>query len=107
MTLVQLKVILFIVFGVLVQRVIRQMHKHVVEVAALGSFISFSAEPSESHLVQVDSQRIHSVEEHIQTQIIFQIIDQMWLINILLHDVTDALLVNVVLFQSLVVFGFF
>lgn len=83
------------------------MHKHVVEVAAPGSFISFSAEPSESHLVQVDSQRIYSVEEHVQTQIIFQIIDQMWLINILLHDVTNALLVNVVLFQSLVVFGFF
>jgi len=106
-TLVQLKVILFIVFGVLVQRIVRQMHKHVVEVAALGSFISFSAESSESHLVQVDSQRIYTVEEHIQTQIIFQIIDQMWLINILLHDVPNALLVNVVLFQSLVVFGFF
>ena len=46
------------------------MHVDVVHIRLGWSLIRLSAKPSESHLMQIDSQRTHAIQEHIDPQVV-------------------------------------
>lgn len=76
-----------VLIGVLIERVICQVHINIVHVLASWSFVRISAEPGEGHLVQVDPQRTHTIQKHIDSQIVLQVINEVRPVNILLNDV--------------------
>ena len=70
------------------------MHVEVVHVACGGLLIGLGAEAREALFVDVDSQRAHAVEEHVNTQVVLQAIDQVRSIQVALDDpARDPLLV--------------
>ena len=88
-----------ILVGVLVQRIVGQVHERVVEVVSVRAFVLLRAKPGERHLVQVDPQRIHAIQEHVEAEVVFKFIDQVWPIDILLDNVAYFFRVDSMLHQ--------
>ena len=65
------------------------MHERVAQVGPVWFLIGCGTEAGERHLMQVDPQRVHSVKEHVQTQVVLQIFNQVGVGDILLHDILD------------------
>ena len=62
------------------------MHIHVVQITSLGSDILFSGKASNSFLEDEYTQRIHSVNEAIDSQVELKIIDKEWLRHVSLRN---------------------
>ena len=56
-----------IVIGELIDRVVSQMHKVVLDVVSGGPLVRFSTEPRECHFMQVDPQRVHPINHHVKS----------------------------------------
>ena len=78
-----------------IDRIICQVHIRVVDIGATRFLIWLRTKSSESHLMQVNPQWVDSIQEHVDSQIILQILHKVWPINILLNYVACTLLVNV------------
>lgn len=63
------------------------MHVGVFHVASIRLLIGFRAEASERHLVQVNAERGHSVQEHVDPEIVLKVFDQVGPVDVLLHDI--------------------
>lgn len=79
-----------VIIRILIEGVIGQVHVNVVHVRFSGSLVSFSTKPCKCHLVNVDPQRTDPIQEDVDPQVIFQIVDQVRSINILLYYVAGA-----------------
>ena len=73
--------------GLLIDRVIRQMHKQIVQIAADRCNVLGRCEPRQSLFIQKNSQRRHTCQQHINTQIKLQSINQIGLMQIPLRNV--------------------
>ena len=89
----------------LVDGVVGQVHEDIVHVSPGRFFVRLCAESGEGHLMQEYAQRVHSIQKYINSQIVLEIINQVRSINVLLHDVTHTLRVNVVLIKKLIMFS--
>ena len=70
----------------LVDGVVGKVHVEVVHISHCGLLVGLSAEACEALLVNVDTQGAHTVEEHVNTQVILQTIDQVRRIHVALDD---------------------
>ena len=61
---------------ILVDSVIRQMHIQVVKIVLIGSYVFFSCKSSQSFPEDEEPQGIDAIDEHIYSQIKFQIINK-------------------------------
>ena len=80
-----------VVLRKLVDRVVRQMHVDVVHVSSVRLLVGLCAKSGKGHLVQVDSERRNTIQKHVETQVVLEAIDQVWLVDVLLHNVAAAL----------------
>ena len=71
---------------VLIDRIVGQVHKQVVHVASSWFAIRLRTKACQTLFVDVNTHRIASVEEHINSQIILEIVNQVWLIKVVLDD---------------------
>ncbi len=67
MVLLTLRVCLLVLARKLIYCIVGQMHVLVVQIVFIRLFIVLSTKTGESHLVQVYSQGLHPVDEHIKT----------------------------------------
>lgn len=63
--------VLLILIGVFVQRVVGQVHKHIVQVVTGWLLVRFRAETRECQLVKVYTQWVDAIQEDVKTQVIF------------------------------------
>ena len=70
----------------LVNRVIRQVHVQVVEVGVIWWLIFFSSESCYPLLMNVDPKRVDSIEQDIDPKVEFEVVDQVWLVDVPLYD---------------------
>ena len=80
--------------GILVDRVVRQVHANVVLIFHIGLLIGFCAETSESHLMHVNPERLNPIQEDIEAKVVFEVVDQVRLRYVLLDDVAAARFTN-------------
>ena len=81
------------------------MHEQVVHILWRRPLIGLRAETSKCHLVKVDAQRGHAIEENVETQIVLELIDDVWSIDVLLHDVAYFLVTVSAILLGMVVKG--
>ena len=62
------------------------MHRLILDVAVVGLGVLLGREPSQSILVNVDTQRIDAVDDHVDTQVILKSVNQVRLVKVLLDD---------------------
>lgn len=90
-------VILILVFVLLkftielVDGIIRQMHVQVVEIRVVWWLVLFSSEPSYPLLMNVDPKRVDPIEQYIDPQVEFEIVDQVRLVDVPLDYASLAL----------------
>jgi hypothetical protein len=70
----------------LVDRVIRQMHVQVVEVGVIWWLIFFSSESSYPLFMNIDPKWVDSIEQNVNSEIEFEVIHQIWLVDVPLDD---------------------
>jgi len=80
---------LFIGRTELVDCVVCEVHEVVVDVASCRLLVGLSAKTSQALFVDVHSQWIHAVYEHIDPQIILQVVNQVWAVEVVLDDPTS------------------
>lgn len=80
------------VSSMLVDGVVSQMHKLILNVFYCWFLIELSAKSSYSLFMQEYSQRRDAVNEHVQSQIVFKSVNQVRSLNILLNHVTNTCL---------------
>ena len=69
-----------------VDSVVGKVHVEVVHISYRGLLVGLSAEACEALLVDVDTQWANTVDEHVNTQVILQAIDQVWRIHVALDN---------------------
>lgn len=60
---------------VLVDGVVRQVHEKVVHVPSVGFDVGLCAKSCDSFLVDVDPQRVDSVDEDVDAQVVLEVVD--------------------------------
>ena len=75
----------------LVDRIIGQVHIQVVHVTSVGLTIWLCGKPRDAFFVDVDSQRVNAVEQHVNAEVVLEILDQVWLVQVLLNDEAHVL----------------
>ena len=70
----------------LIDRVIRKMHVQVVEVGVIWWLIFFSSKSSYPLLMNVCPQRIDPIEQNVDPEVEFEVIDQVRLVDVPLDD---------------------
>ena len=81
--LVLLKVVI-----VLVDCIVCEMHVQIVHVEIIRHLVLLSGESRKTPLMQVDAQRVHTIEEGIDSQIEFEVVDQVGPLDVPLHHAT-------------------
>ena len=59
----------------LVDRIVGQVNKIVVHIVPGRSRVRLCTESSESHLMKIDTQWVHSVDHHVESQVILKVVD--------------------------------
>jgi membrane-anchored glycerophosphoryl diester phosphodiesterase (GDPDase) len=70
----------------LVDRVICQVHVQVVQVGVIWWLIFFSSESSYPLLMNVDPKRVDSIEQNVDPEVEFEVVDQVRLVDVPLDD---------------------
>ena len=68
------------------------MHEQVVQIVLLGRHVLAGGEATKTFLIDVNSERIDSAEQHVNSEVKFQIVYQEWLVQIPLHHVVLILI---------------
>ena len=71
-----------------IDSIICQMHEHVLDIMVTWFLIWFCRKSGQTIFVYVHSQWIHTHEDHINTKIIFESVNQMGLVDVFLNDLT-------------------
>ena len=80
-------VIFLVCFGLFVDRVVGKVHESLLQ-TVFGCRVRNGGQPNETLLEHVNRQRLKRSHEHINPQIVFVTTNQMWLAQVLRHDVT-------------------
>lgn len=70
----------------LINSVVGQMHIQVVQIRILRCLVLLRCESSYSLLVNINSQRVHSVKKHVNSEVEFKIVHQIGLVKVLLDN---------------------
>ena len=70
----------------LINGYICQMHAEVIKILLVRLLIGNSCKPCQSVLINIDPWRIHPKDDRVNTQIVLQVVDQVRLVDIALHD---------------------
>ena len=81
---------LLIGIAVLVDRIVGQVHEEVVHVSVCWLPVGLSAEPCHAFLVDVDTQRINTVEQDVDSQVILQVVYKVWVVDVVLDYVAAS-----------------
>ena len=63
------------------------MHVEVVQIVLVGRLVLSCGQPTETFLVEVDTQGVNAAQEDIDAEIKLQFVYQEWLVQVPLHDV--------------------
>lgn len=70
--------IILLELGVMfVDGVVCHVHEQVLHVSSVGLLVRLSAEAGNSLLVDIDPQGIDAVQQHVNTKVVLQVVDQM------------------------------
>ena len=83
LVLVLLKVVIVLVDGI-----VCQVHVQIVHVEIIRHLVLLGGESCEATLMQVDTQRVHTIKEGIDPQIEFKVVDQVGPLDVALHHAT-------------------
>ena len=72
---------------VFVESEVGQVHEYIVFVVFGRSGVALRAEASESHLMQVNPQRLNTVQQNIQSKIVLKVVDQVGSVDVLLNHI--------------------
>ena len=77
---------------VLVDRVVCQVHEHVLEIGRLRRLELLSSKPGQAFFIQVDAQWVNAVEQHVDPHVEFEPVNQVWVLDVLLrHEVSSRI----------------
>jgi hypothetical protein len=85
-TLIVVSAALHEIFRVFIDRIIRQVHVHVVQIALLGPDVLFCCKSRDALLKDEDSQGVNTINETINPQVKLQVIYQKRLGHVALRD---------------------
>ena len=74
----------------LVDGVVGQVHEQIVEVFLLWRRVGLSGEPGQALLEHEDTQRVHAIDQHVDTQVKLQPFDQVRLRHVALGHILVA-----------------
>ena len=72
---------------VFVESEVGQVHEYIVFVVFGRSGVALRAEASKSHLMQVNPQRLNTVQQNIQSKIVLKVVDQVGSVDVLLNHI--------------------
>jgi len=61
------------------------MHVEIIKVIIIRPLVLLSCEPSQPHLVKIDPERVDPVQKHVYSEVEFQLIYEVRLVNVPLH----------------------
>lgn len=70
-----LKGLLLIVFVLLVDRVVSEVHEEIGKVALVGRDVLVGCQPAEAFFEEVHAQGVDAAYHHVDTQVEFQLVD--------------------------------
>lgn len=71
---------------VFVYCVVCEVHTHILHIIESRHDVSFSSKTSQALIIQIDSQRVDTCQQNIYSEVKFQPVHQIWLMQIPLYN---------------------